>query len=222
MAESRHLEEMVVGFYDREVLKFSNFEFELKSGRKSPIYYNQRKITSFSPHSDLDRQAQRRIRELAVNAYAQAADEAVEYDHLFGIPQAMTALGGAVAEKSGESLLWGRVGKKAYGVSGDIEGDFAPGQNVVALDDVITTAASKLETAQLLQQNDLTPTAFVVMFDREEGGAEALRTAGQELIVITGLARAMEILQANGRIGSQEQDWMGQYHAGLRESGEMI
>ncbi len=216
MTSYEYLEEMVTGFYDREVLAFSDFEWELKSGRKSPIYYNQRKITSFNSELEMNRLKQRRIRDLAVRAYAETVDVLPDFEHIFGIPQAMTALGGAVMQLSGESMLWGRVGEKSYGVSGAIEGDFVAGQSVVALDDVITTAASKLETAELLDSKGLRPTAFVVMFDREEGGAESLQDEGYDLVAITGLAQAMDILRSNGRIGSQETDWISQYHEDLK------
>lgn len=215
MTSFKHLEEMVVGFYDRDVLAFSDFEWTLKSGRKSPIYYNQRKITSFNAKLEMDRVSQRRVRDLAVSAYAETVDLLPDFDHIFGIPQAMTALGGAVMQLSGESMLWGRIGEKDYGISDAIEGDFTVGQSVVALDDVITTAASKIETAELLDSKGLKASAFVVMFDREEGGAESLRNNGYELVAITGLAQAMDILRSNGRIGARETDWVSQYHEEL-------
>lgn len=222
MASFKNLEEMVTGFYDREVLAFSDFEWTLKSGRKSPIYYNQRKITSFNPDLEIDRAGQRRIRDLAVRAYADTVDHLPDFDHIFGIPQAMTALGGAVMQLSGESMLWGRIGEKDYGVSDAVEGDFLAGQSVVALDDVITTAKSKLETAELLVSKGLEPTAFVVMFDREEGGSELLESEGYELVAITGLAQAIDILKTNGRIGSQETDWIAQYNEDLRADGRLL
>lgn len=216
--EQAHLEELTVGLYDRGVLMFG--DFVLKSGRKSPLYYNQRKIASFSRNSRLTINDQRRVRDLAVSGYSAVIDElGAEYDHLYGIPQALTSLGAMVAQARGDSILWGRVGEKSYGAHVPIEGDFAEGDSVVSLDDVITNAASKIETAESLGKAMLMTRGFVVMFDREEGGAQKLEETGHDLVAVTGLGATMEILRDAGRIGAQELELVAQYQEGLRASG---
>lgn len=223
MKTSENLEELITGFYDREVIAFSDSGWTLKSGRRSPLYYSQRKITSYNSSLEIDRTKQRRIRDLAVEAYARSIDVIPECDHVFGLPQAMTALGGAVMQLSGESMLWGRVGRKDHGIdAGEIEGDYVAGETVVMLDDVITTASSKLQATQLLEKNKLVTSAIVVMFDREEGGAEIVRESGSALVAITGLTQVMDVLRTNGRIGARETEWMSQYHEELKADDRML
>lgn len=220
MAEFEHHEELVVGLYDRGAIRFSDFKWTLKSGRLSPLFFNQRLITSFKTSSDLTIDAQRRIRDLAVDGYSHAIDTLGEsYDHLYGIPQALTALGGMVAYARGDSMLWGRVGVKDYGIHSDLEGDYSAGDVVVNLDDVITDAASKLQAEQALHKVDVSTAGFVVMFDREEGGAQTVEEAGFSLVAVTGLTAAKDILRDASRIGTQELDWIAQYHQNLRDEG---
>ncbi len=223
MAEFEHLEELVVGLWDREALKFDATGFKLSSGRDAPLYYNQRKLTSFNTRAELTRPQQRRIRELAVRAYVTLLEAAPEYDHLFGIPYSMTALAGGVAERAGDSLLWGVKESEDrtddYGEHAPIEGDFAFAESVEVLDDAVTTGTSALDTAQRLAEYDLKTAGFVFMFDREEGGAEAIRTAGYATTAVFGLAGAMEILRDAGRIGSQEFDQVARYHDTLHATG---
>lgn len=209
-------EKLAIGLYDRGALQFSNFEWTLKSGRKSPIYYNQRPLASIDyKNEDLSVIEQFQLRKLAVDSYVDTIGKLVGYgdqnDHLYGIPQAMTALGAMVAYERGDSILWGRVGSKDYGAHAKIEGNFYEGETVVCLDDVVTTAASKLETAEALTEAKLIPKGFVVMFDREEGGVEAVQKAGYEIISILGLAKTMEYLKDAGRIGNREFEWMAQH-----------
>lgn len=212
------LEELVVGLYDRDAIRFSDFAWTLKSGRKSPLFVNQRPITSFQHNGRLSIAQQKNIRDLAVDAYSGAVDALDKpHEHLYGIPQALTPMAAMVAHVRGVSLLWGRVGNKDhYGIHAELEGDYARGESVVPLDDVITTAASKFQAANGLGRDDLRTAGFVVMFDREEGGAEAVRDGGYDLIAVTGLASSMSILRDAGRIGQQEFDWIAKYHDELR------
>ncbi len=220
--EFEHLEELVVGLYDRGAIRFSNFEWVLKSGRKSPLFVNQRPITSFKHGVDLSIDHQKRIRDLAVDAYSGGIDALDKpYEHLYGIPQGLTPLAAMVAERRGDSILWGRVGDKSYGIHSQLEGDYVDGQFVVPLDDVVTTAKSKFEAADALGEASLMTAGFVVMFDREEGGAEGVRDAGHDLVAVTGLAGSMAILGDAGRIGQQEFDWIAKYHQDLRAEGQL-
>jgi len=62
----------------------------------------------------------------------------------------------------------------------------------------------------------LSTQGFVIMFDREEGGAEVVSDAGYDMVAINGLASAMNMLKEAGRIGAQEFEWVSQYHEQLR------
>jgi orotate phosphoribosyltransferase len=216
-------ERLVVGLYDRQLLQFGDFSWTLKSKRKSPIYYNQRPITSVDYNLDMSPNDQRVLVQDAVNAYAQRVQRS-SVEHLYGIPQATTHLIGMVGLATGRSTLWGRVGGKDYGAHASIEGTYYEGQRVLQLDDVVTNADSKIESAHSLDKAGLQTLGFVVMLDRQEGdekatGMETVRQAGYEIEAIVVLSQAVEILKQNGKIGGQEIGWVQRYHEGLRADG---
>ena len=231
MAEFEHLEELTIGLYDVGALRFSNFEFTVKprehetEPRPSPVYYNQRPIVSLSNAWRVNGELvavekQLEVRDLAVEAYASGLDAvAGQYDHLYGIPQAVTSIGGMVAYVRGESILWGRVGQKDYGAHAAIEGHFEEGDVVFDLDDVITSFGSKTESAESKAKVGLKTLGFEVMLNREETRPGVIENSGYKVLSILGLAKAMDILRDMGRIRQQEFDWMVEYHDGLRTDG---
>lgn len=214
-------EELAVRLYDVGALRFSDFEWTLKSGRQSPVYYNQRPLTSFgSSTKPRERDSLRKSRELIIQCMSLATDSlGSSYDHLYGIPQSGTAIGGMVAHSRGDSYLWGRVGAKDYGAHASTEGNFDENDTVVVLDDVITSAESKEEAAKDLEAAGLAVGGFVVTLDRNEGGAETIRKSGYQIVSCIGLLEAVRMLKENDRISSQEEEWVQQYREGLEEYG---
>jgi orotate phosphoribosyltransferase len=211
MAGFEHLEELTVGMYDRGLLTVFEEELTLRSGKKSHLYFNIRPLTSFDPNHGLTIEQQRRIRDLSVNAYSHELDQIGPYDHLYGVPQALTALGGLVAQVRGESYLWGRVGTKSYGKHKPVEGNFQEGDRVAVLDDVVTDGATKIENAETLEAIRLGVAGLAIMFDRDEGGAETIQEAGYELRAVTSLGRALPILLEARRVGNREIDLLAKY-----------
>jgi len=217
MLQQYDKEHLVTGLYDRGLLQFGDFTWTLKSGRRSPIYYNQRKITSINPTLEMSRAEQRMLINNAVYAYShEVLKYKKEIDHIYGIPQAMTHLSGMVALRSCVSSVWGRIGKKQHGEHDALEGDYQPGDKVLQLDDVVTDAGSKIESAAKFNEVNLETAGFVVMLDREEGGAQAVNDAGYQITAITGLTEAVGILRQNNRIGDKEIGWVEKYHEDLR------
>ncbi len=210
-------EELVLELYEREIIKFG--EFTLKSGRKSPVYYNQRPLLSINRRDVMMTPArQRKLASLAVESYAEQINP--DYAHtLYGIPQAATAIGALVARETDNSYLWGRVGKKDYGKHEGIEGDFRSGERVVQLDDVVTNADSKIESAENLAQAGLVTAGFVVMLDRQEGGKEALARAGHSMKSVLTMSEVAFILDVDNVIGSREVEGLQAYHEELRAEG---
>ncbi len=212
-------EKLVLGLYEREIIKFG--EFTLKSGRKSPIYYNQRPLLSVDHNLGMVPSRQRELASLAVEGYADKVStlERIGDTQLYGIPQAATAIGALVAREVGASYLWGRVGKKDYGKHEAIEGNFLPDSSVVQIDDVVTNADSKIDSAANLAEAGLETAGFLVMLDRQEGGKGVLARAGHNMDSVLTMSDVALILNTNGIIGEQELDALGGYHQGLRAEG---
>lgn len=67
---------------------------------------------------------------------------------------------------------------KGHGRGKRIEGNFAAGQTVVAVDDVITTGGSTLKAIEAIREEGGNVAFAMVLVDRQEGGREAIEKEG--------------------------------------------
>jgi orotate phosphoribosyltransferase len=68
-----------------------------------------------------------------------------------------------------------RKTQKDHGIVRWIEGDMAPGQQVVIIDDVVTTGGSTIQAVQRARSEGLEVVKAVILVDRQEGGLENVR-----------------------------------------------
>ncbi|MGD8917155.1 MAG: orotate phosphoribosyltransferase, partial [Syntrophobacterales bacterium] len=61
-----------------------------------------------------------------------------------------------------------RKEKKDHGIPAEMEGEFAPGEKVVVVDDVITTGGSTIKAIEGVESLGLKVAKVVVLVDREE------------------------------------------------------
>ena len=80
-----------------------------------------------------------------------------------------------------------RLDAKTHGLVRGIDGVFEPGDVVLVVDDLVTTARSKLEVIEVLTANELTVWDVLVLLDREQGGWEELAAAGFNLHAAIGI-----------------------------------
>lgn len=71
---------------------------------------------------------------------------------------------------------------KAHGAGRQVEGPVEPGARVVVIEDVVTTGGSALRAIEVLNAFGATILGVLALVDREEGGREAIETAGQPLV----------------------------------------
>jgi orotate phosphoribosyltransferase/uridine monophosphate synthetase len=86
-----------------------------------------------------------------------------------------------------------------------IEGAYVRGQTCLIIDDLITGGGSILQTAATLTEAGLIVRDAVTLIDRQEGGQEALKNAGINLVSILRLDQIVTHLMAAGRI--EEDDY---------------
>ncbi|WP_096619051.1 orotate phosphoribosyltransferase [Candidatus Enterovibrio altilux] len=146
----------------KHVLKFS--KFTLKSGRRSPYFFN---ATLFNTGRDLARLSR---------FYAAAlVDANIDYDLLFGpaykgIPiVATTAV--ALAEHYNIDIpyCFNRKEKKDHGEGGHFVGSALEGQ-VMLVDDVITAGTTIRESMEIIQANGADLAGVLIAIDRQERG----------------------------------------------------
>lgn len=68
-----------------------------------------------------------------------------------------------------------RKTKKDHGIIRWVEGDVAPGQRVVIIDDVATTGGSTIKAIERAGSEGLDVVKAVILVDRQEGGLENIR-----------------------------------------------
>lgn len=154
------------------ILRFG--EFTLKSGRKSPYFFNAGLFNTG------------RALAFIGECYADAIiDAGLDYDLIFGpaykgIPLA-SATAIALSEKHGCDMPWcfNRKEAKDHGEGGSIVGASLEGR-VLIVDDVITAGTAIREVMAILEAAGATPAAVLVALDRQEKGAGEL-SAIQEI-----------------------------------------
>lgn len=157
---------------ENDVLRFG--EFELKSGRISPYFFNAGLIRSGAA-----------LRRTGI-AYMEAIREAnISFDMLFGPAYKGIPLSAAAsvcwAECYGEDVpvVYNRKEAKTHGEGGNIVGGPLKGK-VLIIDDVITAGTAVREVLQLIEDAGAEPAGIVVGLDRQERGKTEL-SAIQEL-----------------------------------------
>lgn len=155
-----------------DVLRFG--EFELKSGRVSPYFFNAGQFCSGYAAAKLGRY------------YASAiADSEIEYDVLFGpaykgIPL-VTLAAAALAEHHDIDVpyAYNRKETKSHGEGGSLVGASLEGR-ILIVDDVITAGTAVRDACQMINATGASVAGLVISLDRQEVGRDS-RSAVQEL-----------------------------------------
>lgn len=87
---------------------------------------------------------------------------------------------------------------KAHGTGRLIEGPFREGDRVAVVEDVITTGGSALRAVEAVRAAGGTVVGVLALVDREEGGREALESAGLPVIALTRASEIVSRLAASG------------------------
>ena len=183
---------LAAGLLEAGCIKFG--AFTLKSGLQSPIYLDLRRLVS---HPAVLRRTAR--------AYA-ANLSALKFDRLAGIPYAGLPIATAVALETNRPLIYPRREAKDYGTRAAIEGDYAPGETIVVLDDLATTGDTKIEAIQKLEAAGLKVHDVVVLIDREQGAQETLAAAGYTLHAVATLRELLDEWRSSGAITLEQFD----------------
>lgn len=77
---------------------------------------------------------------------------------------------------------------KTHGTGNLIEGPFSASDRVVVIEDVITTGKSALQAIDAVRRQGAEVVGVLAVVDRQEGGVEAIRNIGCEVISLTSIS----------------------------------
>lgn len=165
----------------------------------SPFYIDLRRL-----------QSKLTVKREAVAALTEQA-KGLKYDCIVGIPLAAVPLASSMADKTGKPQITPRMDKKTHGQTGKIDGVFQKGEVALVIDDLVTRADSKLEVIRVLEDNELVVKDVVVIFDREQKGAEQLAEKGYTLHAALKIRPALKFYARIGKITQEQLDHILEY-----------
>ncbi len=177
-------------------------EFTLKSGQKSPIYLDLRRLVSFPT-----------ILKRVAHAYAELL-RGLPFDRIAGIPYAALPIATATSLELNKPLIYPRREVKEYGTRAAIEGEYEAGETIVVLDDLATTGDTKIETIEKLKSVGLNVRDIVVLIDRGQSAAEMLARAGYQLHAVTTLPQLLQAWHASNAITSEQDNAVHEFLRG--------
>ena len=131
-----------------------NEPFTWASGRKSPIYCDNRKVLSHPAVRTF-------VRQLAVEAIEK---EYGKVDAIAGVATGGIALGALVAQELGLPFIYVRSKVKIHGLGNAIEGDLSVLSNVVVIEDLISTGQSSLKAIDALREAGVEVKGLIAIF----------------------------------------------------------
>ena len=139
-------------------------DFVLRSGRRSRYYLDKYR---FETRPDL-------LEALGSRIAASVAELEPEAVRIASPELGAVALAAAASLASGLPFVIVRKEAKGYGTGNRLEGVFARGERVCLVEDVVTSGGAALAAVRALRDAGLECETAVCVFDRDEGGADAL------------------------------------------------
>jgi uridine monophosphate synthetase len=148
------MEQLILELYTKNCIKFG--DFTLKNGTKSTIYIDLKNIIS---HPYLTNT----ITNILYNKI-----KCLKFDRICGVPYGAIPIASLIAFNHNIPLLLIRKETKTYGLKKLIEGEYNAGDEIILVEDTITTGSSILKFIEILNRCKIKVLKIVVICDRRE------------------------------------------------------
>ncbi|MEX2236310.1 MAG: phosphoribosyltransferase family protein [Dehalococcoidia bacterium] len=183
--------------WDLGGVQFGSFTMG-RSTVDSPVYVNPRLLVS---NPEALKQAARIMHEELQALMAMRHPGVHDFNIVAGVPFGGLHLAAAFSLNGNIPMVY------RYPGSGQdapvVEGRYELGQNVLIMDDIISTGGSIIETTETLREAGLLVTDAVVLVDRQLGAKQRLKQHGINLITILGIEQLLNYLVSTGQINQE-------------------
>lgn len=171
--------------------------FTWASGWKSPIYCDNRITLSFPPIRNYIRE------EFSKNLEKQFGKP----DVIAGVATGAIGIGMLVAEYMGLPFVYVRPEAKKHGRQNQIEGFLQKGQNVVVVEDLISTGNSSLMAVEALKEAGANVKGMVAIFTYGfDIATENFKKANVDLLTLSNYENLLDLAVAKRYITEEEQE----------------
>lgn len=169
--------------------------FTWASGWKSPIYCDNRLTLSYVAIRNF-------IRE---NLSAIIEKKYGKPDVIAGVATGAIAIGVLIAQELGVPFIYVRPEPKKHGRKNQIEGHLERGQNVIVVEDLISTGKSSLQAVDALTENGATVKGMVAIFSYGfDFAVENFKKAKVDLTTLSDYTHLLELASKSDYISKED------------------
>lgn len=179
-----------------KAVKLNNEQpFTWASGRKSPIYCDNRVTLSYPEIRTFIRQ---RFSEIV-------ADQWGDVDVIAGVATGGIAQGALVAQELGKPFVYVRSEQKSHGLTNQIEGEIHSGQSVVVIEDLVSTGKSSLIAVKALREKGCVVKGMAAIFTYGlQVAADNFAAEEVELCTLTDYDTLVRVAQQNDYVRPED------------------
>ena len=186
-----------------KAIKLSPTEpFTWASGWKSPIYCDNRVTLSYPPVRVFLKEE---ISKIVESKYGKP-------DVIAGVATGAIAIGVLVAQELGVPFIYVRPEPKSHGRKNQIEGHLKNGQNVVVIEDLISTGKSSLNAVKALKESGATVKGMVAIFSYGfDLASENFKNSNVDLTTLSDYSHLLEQAMDSKYITEKELDTLTEW-----------
>lgn len=171
--------------------------FTWASGRKSPIYCDNRVTLSYPEIRTFIRQ---RFSEIVTDQWG-------DVDVIAGVATGGIAQGALVAQELGKPFVYVRSEQKSHGLTNQIEGEIHSGQSVVVIEDLVSTGKSSLIAVRALREKGCIVKGMAAIFTYGlQVAADNFKAEEVDLFTLTDYDTLVQVAQKQEYVRPQDFD----------------